>query len=577
MFLWTTQRELMPNGSVSTGCPPVAFVMIHLFKHINQLKSRRGIVHILAGLVAVACANGQAQQVERVAEFEQWPGVSQMISYRDRIWLVNSEPFTDTNSADVYSYSIDDDSLRYERSLFTQDVGAPVIYNGLLHWPFEDPRRSAGSGEYAVTDGVHWQWRTMQSGSVMHVHAMNVCDGDLVAATGSWTGQLHRLGDNNEWQVEYDYPAAENRFSRIVSVAQLGDDCLLGAAAKGKDEAKLLSLQGDEPEPAGGWPSSERVDYLTRHQQALYAFSDAKGARQLIRYDGEQSRVILLPDNHRPRAMHSDGDNLWLVAHNRNDNDKTGSLWQYTDNHEFKLVQYFEEVPISLASLNGAIAIGTYAKSGAALLLYKQVASVSAKSSSELSQDPLLPVEAESAELDSELVDSLYKDLLDIISDPENTASYARILRRNLGRHPELKTPEFGAALMRVLSVPIEGEPTTMFTGQSISRQDLIHWFLITTLAINGHGRIEPVWINSGPDLIVPDSKKVFDPSIASIVASGWLQQDDKPLLKELFIRLNNTSDPLWVKSDIIGALTAITEQRFGYDVSAWNLWWSRQ
>ena len=94
-----------------------------ILNYSNKFKSSRGIVHLLTGLLAVASADGQAQQVERVAEFEQWPGVSQMISYRDRIWLVNSEPFTDTNSADVYSYSIDDDSLRYERSLFTQDVG----------------------------------------------------------------------------------------------------------------------------------------------------------------------------------------------------------------------------------------------------------------------------------------------------------------------------------------------------------------------------------------------------------------------------------------------------------------------
>lgn len=561
------------NYSGLYSVPKQESIMIQPSGNRQRRQSLRWIVSLLVGFTAIAVGDSRAQNIERAATFEQWPGISQLIGYRDRIWMVNSQPYTDKNIADVYSYSIRDGSLRYERSLFTQDVGAPVIFNGLLHWPFEDPRRSAGSGEYAVTDGEQWQWRTMQSGSVMHVHAMNVCDGELVAATGSWTGQLHRLGDNNEWQLQYDYPAAKNRFSRIVSVAQLGDECLLGAVAKGKDEAKLFSLQNHKPKQIRGWPSSERVDYLTRHQQALYAFSDSDGVRQLIRYDGEQSRVISLPDHHRPRAMHSDGDNLWLVAHNRNNKEKAGSLWKYADNNEFKLVQYFKEVPISLTSLHGTIAIGTYAKSGAALLLYKRASAVSPKHS----PASLLPTKAESVELDSTLVDSLYNNLLDIVTNPQNTANYARILRSNLIRHPELKTPEFGAALMRVLTVPIEGEPTTMFTGQSISRQDLTRWFLITTLAINGHGRINPAWINSGSDLTVPDSEKIFDPSIASIVASGWLQQNDKLLLRELFVRLNKPSEPLWVKADVIGALTAITDQRYGYDVSAWNSWWSRQ
>ena len=114
-----------------------------------------------------------AESMERVAELKNWPGISQLISYNDRIWFVNSQPYKDTNVADIYSYSPANKMVSYERSLFSQDVGNPVVYQGLLHWPFEDPRRSAGTGEYAVTDGNRWQWQYMQSGSVMHVHAMD--------------------------------------------------------------------------------------------------------------------------------------------------------------------------------------------------------------------------------------------------------------------------------------------------------------------------------------------------------------------------------------------------------------------
>ena len=162
---------------------------------------RTTAVSIAFAIVTLLSPGISAKEVRRVAVFEQWPSVSQLITYRDRVWFVNSKPFEDSNVADVYSYSIKDDSLRYERSLFSQDLGDPVVHDGLLYWPFEDPRRSAGSGEYVVTDGVNWQWHVMQSGSVMHVHAMEVCGGDLVATTGSWTGQLHRLRSSEQDKV----------------------------------------------------------------------------------------------------------------------------------------------------------------------------------------------------------------------------------------------------------------------------------------------------------------------------------------------------------------------------------------
>ena len=100
----------------------------------------------------VSTAASSATLAQRIVTLPQWPGVSQLIVYKDRIWFVNSEPFDDTNIADIHSYSVDTGQVRYERSLFSQDTGNPVVYKGLLHWPFEDPRRSAGTGEYAITD-----------------------------------------------------------------------------------------------------------------------------------------------------------------------------------------------------------------------------------------------------------------------------------------------------------------------------------------------------------------------------------------------------------------------------------------
>jgi len=243
-----------------------------------------------------------AESMVKVAELKDWPGVSQLISYNDRIWFVNSEPYKDTNVADIYSYSPAKKAVSYERSLFSQDVGNPVVYEGLLHWPFEDPRRSAGTGEYAVTDGDRWQWQYMQSGSVMHVHAMDVCNDQLVAVTGSWTGQLHTQQADDKWLLSYDYAAEPAKFSRLVNVDQFNDTCVVGAAARGKKEAKLFSIDNEQPVSLSGWPISDRVDELTVHKNELFGFTDTGNDRNLMHFDGTETRKITLPGANRRAA-----------------------------------------------------------------------------------------------------------------------------------------------------------------------------------------------------------------------------------------------------------------------------------
>ena len=71
---------------------------------------------VLAATFSTAVSS--ATLAQRVVKLPQWPGVSQLIVYKDRIWFVNSEPFDDTNIADIHSYSVDTGQVRYERSLF---------------------------------------------------------------------------------------------------------------------------------------------------------------------------------------------------------------------------------------------------------------------------------------------------------------------------------------------------------------------------------------------------------------------------------------------------------------------------
>lgn len=82
--------------------------------------------------------------------------MSGLIAYGPRLYLVNSQIFINHNAADVYSYHPGEGTLRFEQRLFSQDAGIPAIIDGLLYWPYEDPRFSSTYGEYAITDGQQW-------------------------------------------------------------------------------------------------------------------------------------------------------------------------------------------------------------------------------------------------------------------------------------------------------------------------------------------------------------------------------------------------------------------------------------
>ena len=139
-----------------------------------------------------------------------WPAVSELVIYDGRVWFANSQPYVDNNAADVYSYDPATSQLRFERGLFSQDVGSPAVVGGRLFLPFEDPRFNMSIGEYAVTDGQTWQWRRLPEGEAFHTHAIGRCGNTLLAVTGAWEGQLHvSPDDGHNWHLAADYPASQ--------------------------------------------------------------------------------------------------------------------------------------------------------------------------------------------------------------------------------------------------------------------------------------------------------------------------------------------------------------------------------
>ena len=174
----------------------------------------------LAVLVLFSGVSDAAQTLVPLAKPGPWSGASGLLSYGGRLWFVNSVKFVDHNSADIYSYDPVSGKTRYERHLFSQDAGEPVVLGGLLFWPFEDSRFSARHGEYVVTNGRDWQWRSLPEGEALHIHAMATHRGQLIAATSAWRAGLQRSADGATWRVIYDHPTPPRAVTRITTLSR---------------------------------------------------------------------------------------------------------------------------------------------------------------------------------------------------------------------------------------------------------------------------------------------------------------------------------------------------------------------
>jgi hypothetical protein len=70
-------------------------------------------------------------------------------------------------------------------------------------------------------------------------------------------------------------------------------------------------------------------------------------------------------------------------------------------------------------------------------------------------------------------------------------------------------------------------------------------------------------------------AEKYLEPAPAAAWVAARLGQADEATLGALVARLSAADQPAWVDGDFVGALTALTGERFGYDMAAWQRWWA--
>lgn len=526
---------------------------------------------ILAALVVGALpARAAEEKLVKLAEAGPWHAVSGLIGYRGRMWFANSVKFRDHNSADLYSYDPETGGVQYERHLMSQDVGAPAIYAGLLYWPFEDPRWSAGRGEYMVTNGRDWAWHFLPEGQAFHIHAMAQRGLDLYASISAFRAGLQKSRDRGRtWDTIWEYGGPTGRpgggLTRIYSMADFNRVLHVGFTARWREEVSLLRLEGGELVPVPGWPKGKDVRSLTVHRGQLYAINFTEGGQAIWRTDGKTAERIASLDGVPVRKIVSGGEYIWAIGMGN----ATGSLWRSRLGTKWVKVQDFAGLePMDLTVWRGQPWVGILVRNGNGGGKGELWGPETPAPEGGTGRYAPLPEQHRLVRPDDlqQLLASLDRSLGDIEIYRQGRHRTDALRRLALGGDAAV-----GAELLRRLDAPYPDDAISIIGGNlKLPARRIARWYLMWAMAMNGKGRVPLDWFEAPFSEPPNRSQKFLHPVEAAAWAAAEIGQDDRQTVLAIINRLAQRDDPLWLKGDLIGALTVLTGKRFGYDFEAW-------
>ena len=533
------------------------------------MKATVQILVVLSALAAGPAAGAAEETLGIIARVGPWPHLSAVAGYGGRLWFVNSVKFRNHNSADVYSYDPATGQVRYQRHLFSQDAGRPLVAGGLLYWPFEDARASLGWGHYMVTDGRRWRLGTLPTARIFHTHAMAEAGGRLVAATSAWRAGLQASDDNGgTWRQLYDHPTPKGRVSRIVELAALGRRVfgyVVGRREDGRPERRLLVLHGDAVAEVPGWPKDRPVLALAAWRGWVYGLVDAEGGTAVWRTDGDRVEPVA-PPRRAWNAIHlaAGAGGLWAVSAEA----RGGAVWHSSDGGDWRRrYRLAGGQPREAIVYGGAVyAVGS-GDDGRGILWGPP-----SPAPAEPAPAPAWPPSPEPAPVDW---DAAGADLDRALFEADAYESHGKRLREFVYVLARSGAPHgfFGGRLIGTLP-----EHTVSLIGGRVQvpASRLARWILLWGMSVGGDGGVPPSLVGEAWSAPANPSEKYFDAPPAAMWAAALAGKPDRPVIAALIARLRAPGDPLWLKGDAVGALTALTGQRLAYDFDAWYAWWTR-
>lgn len=501
-----------------------------------------------------------------LAQIGPWPEASALIGYQGRLWLVNGVKWKNHNSADIYSYDPGTGDLRYERHLFSQDAGQPTILDGLLYWPFEDNRFSNGWGQFMVTNGTDWQFRTIPSGQIFHSHAMSVVGDRLIAADSAWRAGLDVSDDGGlTWRRIYANPTPTGRVSRIVDLFALGDRVI--GPFSGPDGRRLMVAEDETVSDLPGWPRDRSLFGAAVFKGWFYGLVGGDAGTAVWRSDGRRSERVMAPRAGWGAAGLTAGDDGLWAAGSGSDG---GALWFSADGAKWELKHTLSGgTPREVLIFGGQPYVAGAGDDGRGILWGPSPGGRAALGVAP-EDVPSLPAgpgtEVDWAEAGVRL-DAVLRDAETYV---DHTAPLRDIVFELAQAGPP---PDFFAGR---LASPVP-EMTLSLIGGAVQATavTMARWMLLWGMSLTGTGEVPLDLITESWDAPANRAEKYFAAPPAAMWAVAAIGQDDGATIAALIERLERTEDPLWLRGDAVGALSAVTGRRFGYDAAAWRKWWS--
>ncbi len=497
-------------------------------------------------------------QLDIVAQVGPWPVASRLIGYRGRLWFANSIKGRNHNSADIWSLNPVTGEKRYERHLFSQDAGIPLVSNGLLYWPFEDALLSFGNGVIEVTDGEAWQPLLIPNAPIYHTNQLLDWQGGLLAITGTRNAGMQVSKDaGRSWNEHYIHPTPSTHVSRLKEMIVF--DGKLYAALNDAKVKRLTVWTGSGYQTVRSWPLNRYFNGLVVHKEAIYGIVGRGNEREIWKYDGVNS--IRVGQKGPFADLASDGDQLWIVSRN-------GKLWSSAMGE--KWVRHGDLKngrPTSIQAVGSNIYVAGAGDDGRGIIwgLRDQAIPMGPKPTK-------LPLQTQPKQGVTDWANAGQK-LDALLSDPSSygASGNGKLSVLVFQAAAQGAPPGFFAARLKA---KIPSMNVSAFGGNmQLRAEDIAHSLLLSGMERAGHPNV-PVEYLLDPWGSSPNSyEKYFELELSALRAVIGSDQNDSPTIEALLKRLDYADDPPWLKSQIIGTLTAVSDEHFGYDIKAWKKW----